>query len=150
MQRDPRLVALSREHHAALRLGRALMAGTGRAALDAQRTELAAHFAEEEARFLPLLAAHDQRAIAQRLRQEHVQLDALFTAALRGEDATAAGQALIDHVRFEERELFPLIETLLPAATPLAASPRPTPTPAADGGRARPAPTPDPRHGAHP
>ena len=42
----------------------------------------------------------------------------LFAAALRGGDEAQAGQALIDHVRFEERELFPVLETLFEEARP--------------------------------
>ena len=112
MQRDPRLVPLSREHHAALRLGRQLMAGGARAALRAQLGALAAHFAQEELTLLPLLGAHGEHDLARRLREEHTRLSALFAAVLRGEHEIEAGQALIDHVRFEERELFPVIETL--------------------------------------
>jgi hypothetical protein len=37
----------------------------------------------------------------------------LLAAAVRGTNQAQAGQALIDHVRFEERELFPVLETLL-------------------------------------
>jgi hypothetical protein len=119
MKRDPRLIDLSREHHAALRLGRRLLAGEGVAMLQAQRAALAEHFADEERRLLPALAAHGHDALARRLDTEHRQLEACFAAALRGERLAAAGQALIDHVRFEERELFPLLETLpgtLPAS----------------------------------
>jgi len=39
-------------------------------------------------------------------------------AALQGRDEAQAGQALIDHVRFEERELFPVLETLFEEARP--------------------------------
>ncbi|QID19591.1 hemerythrin HHE cation-binding protein [Nitrogeniibacter mangrovi] len=110
MQRDPRLVPLSREHHAALRLGRQLINGGASMALGAQRAELAAHFAEEERSLAPLLETHGEHALAARLRAEHRQLEALFAAAERGEREAEAGRALIDHVRFEERELFPAVE----------------------------------------
>ncbi len=119
MRRDPRLVPLSREHHAALRLGRQLMTGgttESRAALRAMLPALRAHFAEEERSFLPLLDGRQETALASRLRAEHAALDRLFAAALRGEQEAEAGKALIAHVRFEERELFPAIEAALEGA----------------------------------
>jgi len=112
MKRDPRLVPMSREHHAALRLGRQLVAGAGRDALRAQHAELLAHFAEEEVSLLPVLHAHGHVEVAERLCREHHILTTLFASALRGERQAEAGKALIAHVRFEERELFPLLETL--------------------------------------
>lgn len=118
MKRDPRLIPLSREHHAALRLGRQLIAGEGDELLSAMLPELHAHFAEEERTLLPRLAAHGEGALVRRLRDEHDQLRALFAAAQRGERQAEAGQALIDHVRFEERTLFPAVEPLLEDAKP--------------------------------
>ncbi|MER2553553.1 MAG: hemerythrin domain-containing protein [Thauera sp.] len=112
MKRHPHLVRLSREHHAALRLGRHLLAGAGAAELRAEHAALAAHFAAEERDLAPLLEARGHSALARRLHAEHGQLRTLFIAAQQGVDEAAAGQALIDHVRFEERELFPVIETL--------------------------------------
>ncbi len=120
MKRDHRLVPLSREHHAALRLGRQLMAGGAGAALRAQLDTLTAHFAEEERRVLPLLHAHGKHPLARRLREEHVMLLDLFDDALHGEPEAEieAGRALIGHVRFEERELFPAVEILFAGARP--------------------------------
>ena len=122
MKRHPRLVQLSREHHVALRLGRQLLAGGAAARLGAEHDALAAHFAEEERGLLPLLEAHGHAALAQRLNAEHAQLRTLFAAALQGEREAEAGQALIDHVRFEERELFPVVETLFEQSSPEANS----------------------------
>ncbi len=116
MRRDPRLVPLSREHHAALRLGRSLMSGGASDALRAMLPALRDHFAEEERSFLPLLDGRQETALASRLRAEHAALDRLFAAALRGEQEAEAGKALIAHVRFEERELFPAIEAALEGA----------------------------------
>lgn len=117
MKRDPRLVPLSREHHAALRLGRQLMAGAGRDALHTLHAELLAHFAEEERSLVPPLEARGHAAQVARLYHEHRELTVLFAAALRGERQAEAGEALIAHVRFEERELFPLLETLFDEVT---------------------------------
>ena len=118
MKRHSRLAQLSREHHTALRLGRHLLAGGAQAELDAELPGLEAHFAEEERDLLPLLETDRHRALAERLRAEHAQLRLLFAAALRGSDEAQAGQALIDHVRFEERELFSVLEALFGEAQP--------------------------------
>ena len=112
MRRDPRLIPLSREHHAPLRLGRKLIAGGARDELRAMHPALQAHFAGEERTLLPRLRAGGERALAQRLLDEHRALSALFVRALQGESEAETGKALIDHVRFEERELFPVVEAL--------------------------------------
>ncbi|WP_082794245.1 MULTISPECIES: hemerythrin domain-containing protein [Thauera] len=113
MKRHPRLVKLSREHHTALRLGRHLLTGDARVELSAELPAIEAHFAEEERDLLPLLEGDRHGTYAERLRAEHAQLRRLLAAAVRGTNQAQAGQALIDHVRFEERELFPVLETLL-------------------------------------
>ena len=112
MKRHTRLAQLSREHHTALRLGRHLLAGGAQVALGTELPGIEAHFAEEERDLLPLLETDRHAALAERLRAEHAQLRHLLAAALSGRDEAQAGQALIDHVRFEERELFPVLETL--------------------------------------
>lgn len=113
MKRHPRLIQLSREHHLALRLGRYLQRGEGIEELRAEEAELLSHFAEEERDLHPLLLRHGEQAQADRLLAEHRQLRELFTATLAGEEGAAArtGKALVDHVRYEERELFPLLQT---------------------------------------
>lgn len=118
MKRHTRLAQLSREHHTALRLGRHLLAGGAQAELGAELPGIEAHFAEEERALLPLLETDRHGAFAERLRAEHAQLRHLFAAALSGRDEALAGQALIDHVRFEERELFPVLETLFEETGP--------------------------------
>ena len=118
MKRHTRLAQLSREHHTALRLGRHLLAGGARSELGAELPGIEAHFAEEERDLLPLLETDRHAALAERLRAEHAQLRHLLAAALSGRDEAQAGQALIDHVRFEERELFPVLETLFEEIRP--------------------------------
>ncbi|MCZ4306708.1 hemerythrin domain-containing protein [Zoogloeaceae bacterium G21618-S1] len=110
MRRDPRLVPLSREHHAALRLARALIGGTGVVMLTQMRPELQAHFEEEERDLLPVLRAAGEHALVRRLLSEHAQLVRLFDDAQAGRRCAEAGEALIAHVRFEEREMFPAVE----------------------------------------
>lgn len=68
MKRHPHLVRLSREHHAALRLGRHLLAGGAAAELRAEHVALVTHFAEEERELAPCskraVTAHSPRACA--------------------------------------------------------------------------------------
>lgn len=124
MKRAPALVPLARDHHDALVLARrAARAGKADTPVDELRrevltrwqAEIEPHFAVEEAVLLPALAAAGALAEADETRRQHAQLRAL-TAALPAGDAAALaawGTALLAHVRFEDRELFPLAERLL-------------------------------------
>jgi len=118
MRRHPEFVSFSREHHDPLRLGRHLLAGGGREELARLMPAMLAHFREEERSLLPRLASQGAPELAGRLLREHEALRALFESALRGAHLAEAGQALIDHVRFEERVLFPFLEAQLEAAEP--------------------------------
>lgn len=142
MKRDPSLQALSREHHTALslanRIGKALRAGdpagieAARLELvEAARTELAPHFEIEETHLLPMLAAHGEAALAERMLAEHNTLRRLADGAAEAvllADAIACLSAfvavLIAHVRFEERDLFERIQAIhghdAPHASPIA------------------------------
>jgi uncharacterized protein YeaO (DUF488 family) len=107
MKRDLRLQGLSSDHHRALALARALRAGG--VTLDGIVAELEPHFQVEEDVLLPALVAAGEQALADRVREDH--------AFLRTCPAPAAFAAtLADHVRFEERELFPRCEAVLDEA----------------------------------
>lgn len=134
LKRAAALVPLSRDHHFALihALGLRRAAGapardtlgvtaTAAAFLAFYEEELRGHFADEEDVLLPLLTG----AEAARLRTEHGDLhaQALALSAALAEPADvrpalqSLGDALHDHVRFEERELFEALQTrLTPAA----------------------------------
>lgn len=124
MRRSPELAPLSRDHHVALehalRLRRAceddlaavvsgflaFLVGPGRA-----------HFAQEEKLLAPAVPPA-RTDLAQRMLDEHVEI--LRRAERLGQDprvmeARGLGDLLTRHVRFEERELFPLLEAQLPA-----------------------------------
>jgi len=116
------LRALSREHHQALVLGRDCKRATdaGLAALRARiaahhREVLVAHFAAEEA----LLRRHVVAvpvALQERTCADHAWLRARAQALPPTAAAVAEyGQRLTDHVRFEERVLWPVLQRL-PAA----------------------------------
>lgn len=121
MNRAPELIPLSRDHHqalfVALRLRRAT-ASTLPAALAGLRSFWegggAEHFAAEEAWFVPGLsdAPGWDEAVARMLR-EHEDLRARIDAVADVDGAHELGDRLSDHVRFEERELFGMVEATL-------------------------------------
>lgn len=127
MKRAPALVPLSREHHEALVLARrACEPGRPQAQPGALRAHLLqrwdaqfqAHFACEEAHLLPALqAAGESEAAGEALRQHAAVRDAI--ARLRAGDLHALpawGEAMRDHVKWEERQLFPLAQRVLDLA----------------------------------
>jgi hemerythrin-like domain-containing protein len=128
MKRSEALKGLSHQHHqglfAALQLKRAspeTAAEARKAFLDFFEREGAHHFRAEEELLLPAYARHtgfDEPGIV-RVLTEHVDL------RRRGQDVEASadpdpaalrelGELLERHIRFEERELFPMIEQALP------------------------------------
>ncbi len=130
MKRSPALANLSRDHHhtlvVAARLRRATRdtAAEARALLlDHWNRECREHFRQEEELLLPAYAAHadPHHPLIGRVLCEHAAIRALVFELEREEAPAvgilhAAGDALTDHVRLEERQLFPLIEAALPDA----------------------------------
>lgn len=153
MKRHPGLHALSQHHHFALTqallLRRAAQApGAKRAAAVRQAAEKflyfwektgRRHFREEEEVLLPAYARHkrlDQDAAIMRLLADHAQIRGQIedlTAAVKDSSARPEGlaecvaalaQALHDHVRFEENEVFPQMEKMLGDSALAALGPR--------------------------
>ncbi len=137
MKRSPALIPLSREHHEALVLARracdpdrpgAGPAGVREQVLRRWAEHIEAHFRLEEQALLPALAQAGAPTEAEEGARQHRtirllidELKTLGTAAL-----PAWGDAMRDHVQWEERHLFPLAERLvdLPAlSAALAGSP---------------------------
>ena len=126
MKRNPILQSLSREHHTALTLAKACerAAKSGDAVLvdkafqrviRAFSDALEPHFQFEEISLLPLLHSTETQPLIERTLADHQQLRGLLDA-LRQNDAAALdsfGKCLSAHVRFEESELFPVLEGLL-------------------------------------
>ena len=122
MKRSPALVPLGHDHHraleAALRLRRAT-AETLAEDLSYFREFWAAHaqrrhFEIEEELLLPAITGDEGwDAMADRVRREHEQIREWAETAAGVDDAHALGELLNDHVRFEERELFELLEARL-------------------------------------
>jgi len=125
MKRSAALTPLSRDHHHALSL--AMQAGKAARSDDTGQCQqmadsirrhyqqtLQAHFAEEERTLLPALAQAGQTALVQRTLDEHAQLHSLMQHAGLASPVLlqAFADAMTAHVRFEERELFALAESL--------------------------------------
>jgi hemerythrin-like domain-containing protein len=130
MKRDPSLAPLSHEHQhglaVALQLKRAT-AETARAAkaefISFWKDEGERHFRAEEELLLPAAARYVPAAHAAvvRVLVEHVELrrraaDLALTPVPEPDDLHALGDHLHQHIRHEERILFPLIEDSLPEA----------------------------------
>jgi iron-sulfur cluster repair protein YtfE (RIC family) len=134
MKRHPSLHPLSRDHHHALVQARNLSSAVawpnsdGMALAGANFTlywesDLQAHFSQEEQILLPLLANHtssDGVEILETLSQ-HAEIRRLVTelneklSHREMPEASlleALGEALRHHIRFEESELFPALESL--------------------------------------
>lgn len=127
MKRIPALQPLSREHHTALTLAKACeraaqsrdeerIAKTCQRVLQAFSAELEPHFQLEEQSLLPLLRSAGNTPLEQRTLEDHQQLRALLDGLRKNniEALDSFGKLLSAHVRFEERELFPALESLLP------------------------------------
>ncbi len=127
MKRSPELTPLSHDHHQALfvaqRLKRAEEAEEGRERfLSFWRSHGRRHFAVEEEILMPGWVEADEaadREPAARLAAEHLAIRIRARRLERGgvalEELHELGALLERHVRFEERELFPLIEAALDA-----------------------------------
>lgn len=125
MKRHPELVELSREHQQALQLGL-----TAKRAAQAQDAEQLAkirqsyqntfdelyqpHFVDEEQRLLPKLEQAGEQELVTRIQQDHAKLRAYASdkKPWTFEQLQAFGELMMDHVRFEERVVFPRFETL--------------------------------------
>ena len=130
MKRDPALVSLSRDHHQALVVAKKLRDATGENAGAARAAYLSywedhgeAHFRLEEEILLPAYAAHGDayHPLVARTLCDHVAIRQRADALLHDPAPAVAtlhelGGLLADHVRREERELFPLIERAIPPA----------------------------------
>jgi hypothetical protein len=129
MKRHPALLKWSHEHHSALVLAKraqcvnecsidglkALMSEVA----GAFAAELAPHFHLEEYYLLPALLNSGQADAVARTLAEHAELRSLVGQLdiSHPEIIHRFGKALAEHVRFEERQLFPLAESALTPET---------------------------------
>jgi hemerythrin-like domain-containing protein len=125
MKRSDALAPLSREHHVALDAARLLRRASPDTAQDtltrfrafwAEHGER--HFEIEEELLLAVLPSCDAEWAGERIRREHEELRrrAGRAAADAPDGLRELGDLLHDHVRFEEREVFPLLEARLAPA----------------------------------
>lgn len=127
MKRHPSLHPLSDDHHDALVLARRLR----RTSLETDPAEVAAlsrevqrvfearlepHFRVEERWLLPVLEAKGAAELAEGTADDHARLRTLVRGAWSAETAEQFGTLLHQHVRFEERVLFPKAEAVLSEA----------------------------------
>lgn len=122
MHRTEALRDLSREHHEALVLARRARSA-GSADVQTQcahllkrwATQFEPHFAREEQTLLPALAQAGHTAPVALALEQHAALRRLVEHLHTGDlQALAAwGEAMDTHVRYEERTLFPLAQTVL-------------------------------------
>jgi len=130
MKRDPALVPLSHDHHQALAVAQKLRRADEQSA-DRARAELVAyceshgreHFRLEEEILFPAYAGYGDpyEPLLARALCDHVAIRRAVDAATGDPEAPVArlqklGAMISDHVRLEERDLFPLIERALPEA----------------------------------
>ena len=125
MKRSPALIRLSRDHHRALDVARRLRRATPDD-LDAVLAHLhefwephgRRHFELEERHLLDAMPETDTEwhAAAERTRREHDTIRARVRGVGDVSAAHELGTLLHDHVRFEERELFALLEGRLTEA----------------------------------
>lgn len=129
MKRDPALVSLSHDHHQALFAAQKLVRAQEDTAADALASLTAywschgqAHFRAEEEILFPAYARHGDPydPLLARALCDH----AAIRAHIQSVDAAAStdlsklhelGRLIQEHVRLEERRLFPAIEGALPA-----------------------------------
>ena len=120
MRRAEALRALSRDHHRALVIARELKTGDENARrrfLEDWSLELQSHFGVEEGVLLPwwdLLGDLDEPATTRMCREHREIRAAAIALGASGRTSAVAmarlGKQIARHVRFEERELFPMIE----------------------------------------
>lgn len=126
MKRNKNLIELSRDHHQGLLLGWKIKQGFKKDIPVNEITEYAiyfanealfTHFDEEENQILIFLKEDD--ALRRRTIVEHAEIREIIRLIANPETATRTlllelAEKLEAHIRFEERELFPYIEKILP------------------------------------
>lgn len=126
MKRAKELIPLSREHNRALLLARRARRAAHsqdpdrireawRELLEVYRDEMADHFRTEESLLFPIARELGHHSLVDRLLREHAAIRQTLAESHRQtpERLKTLGEVLTQHVRREERELFPILETQL-------------------------------------
>jgi hemerythrin-like domain-containing protein len=124
LKRSKQLTPLSKDHHEGLlfawKIKQGLKKGTD-IKLIAQYVQwfwdnhLHDHFTEEEQILAPHLPADNE--LLRQMLEEHQEIEAMVHINQNIPDEILLGrlaQSIDDHIRFEERQLFPYAETLIP------------------------------------
>ncbi|MBZ0201524.1 MAG: hemerythrin domain-containing protein [Ignavibacteria bacterium] len=128
MKRHESLALLSSDHHQGLSIAKMLRSKERIKALGTEavynklsdffHNELTGHFSEEENFLAPWLR---DNLLIKRMCREHNELRRIFVSMSAAGDLEntlqSFGELLESHIRFEERELFPMIESTLPEST---------------------------------
>ena len=132
MKRHPALYQLSHDHHQGLILAQQLKKGTPQYkgmpstlegkkeyAISFYRTELVKHFEDEEKILFPSVIKRDDEVdkLIEEVISEHRKMESLVKDLMRKSDVEdmldELGRLLENHIRKEERKLFPKIEEIL-------------------------------------
>lgn len=118
MKRHPLLIPLSQEHHHTLALCLRILRCPEQnhsQEITNHFLDLENHFLEEENLFAPLWVHLNRPDLQNRFTGEHARLRELYRTAAFDDAAwnTEFATLLREHARFEERELFPAVETVL-------------------------------------
>lgn len=133
MKRHNSLIPLTHDHHHALAQVRTLLLSAGQSNEERKRkandfvvffeTETRTHFREEEeVVFPPVVDEAEAEPILARVMLQHLHIHALvhtLRSELEGGTPSAGALSSVankieEHIRFEEKTVFPLIERLLP------------------------------------
>lgn len=115
MKRHTKLIEFSREHHATLKLGNQILRDAGQdhhSSIEKHKDEFLAHFQAEEIQFEPYWPLLNNADFRIRFEQDHKKLRDLLSRSHDSSTWTEFAHTLIDHTRFEERELFPAFEQI--------------------------------------
>lgn len=124
MKRHESLSALSSDHHKGLSIAKLLRSAGGLPQSETENiyirckeffeTELNEHFTEEESFLVPPLSEND---LIKKMCADHVKIRELYNSIKAADNPGASlvtlGEHLENHIRFEERILFPMIEKTL-------------------------------------
>lgn len=125
MKRHPALQPLSRQHHLGLVIANKAKFATDddklthhQALVDYLKTAIPTHFEIERTRLADVILTKlsDDKAVklAKQMLDEHDYIETLLANTDPSvDDVKALATALYDHIRFEERELFPIAEEML-------------------------------------
>ncbi len=125
MKRDPRLRALSSDHHRALVMARRMERASEAEVIEPAvlneieafyRDELLPHFKWEEEILLPSLEGRGEHELVAQTLREHRQMVDLAPQLNEREVLAQFAQLLKQHVRFEEQQLLEVAQTRLSGA----------------------------------